>query len=113
MAGSYYDQDRVKLLLKILSGDTGDDTILDNMGQVADQKLDNFLTTVIPEVPPETITNDLVEAASYYVCAVYSARNHNKDDEEMWMKLYTDLLNSFSHSGDQKGGTYSYYVGID
>lgn len=90
MAGSYYDQDRTKRLLEIATGDSADDTFLDELGAVADQHLDNILIAHDEKIPlvGANILNDVKEMAALFTASIYKG----KRGDEMGSKFFTDLF---------------------
>ena len=93
MAGSYYDQDRTKRLLEIATGDAADDTLLDELGAVADQYIDNILIKHDEKIPltGANILNDVKEMAALFTASIYKAKRGDVDTAKIFKDLFTIL----------------------
>lgn len=94
MAGSYYELTNTKLLLDIASGDTADDSLLDALGAVANQHIDNLLNKQDERIPlsGSAVLEDIKMAANYYTASLYHARLSNRKLSEYWMNLYNQII---------------------
>jgi len=92
MAGSYYVQADTKLLLNIT--DTGDDTLLDNFGLVADQHIDNILEIYDEKIPLQgaNVLNDIKMAANFYTAHLYRTHNHDIETAEQYLTQFNNLI---------------------
>jgi len=97
MAGSYYDQDRTKRLLEIATGDTADDTFLDELGAVADQHIDNILLIHDEKIPLQgsNIFNDVKQMAALYTAALYKARRGDDATYKFFLDQFAVLKEGF------------------
>jgi len=97
MAGSYYDQDRTKRLLEIATGDTADDTLLDELGLVADQHIDNILLIHDEKIPLQgsNIFNDVKEMAALYTAAIYKGKRGDEVTQKFFMSQFNVLKEGF------------------
>ena len=98
MAGTYYDQDRTKRLLEIATGDTADDTLLDELGLVADQYLDNILIAHDEKIPLQTgnILNDVKEMAALFTASIYKGKRGDQETAKFFKDLFTVLLDGIA-----------------
>ena len=108
MAGSYYDQDRTKRLLEILTTDAGDDTFLDELGAVADQHLDNILIAHDEKIPltGANILNDVKEMAALYTAGLYKGHRGDLETSEFFMKQFGILKNGLAEQRAIEGKPY-------
>ncbi len=107
MAGSYYDQDRTKRLLEIASGDTADDTLLDELGAVADQHIDNVFKIHDEKIPYSgTILNDVKELSAIYTAQIYKGKRGDKDGADFFKTLYDDLIEGMALGKAVEGKPY-------
>jgi hypothetical protein len=98
LAGSYYDQDRTKRLLEISTADTADDTLLDELGAVADQHLDNILIAHDEKVPLTggNILNDVKEMAALFTASIYKGKRGDEVTAKFFKDLFKDLLDGLA-----------------
>ncbi len=107
MAGSYYDQDRTKRLLEIAAGDTADDTLLDELGAVADQHLDNILKIHDEKIPYSgTILNDVKEMSAIYTAKIYKGKRGDKDGADFFKGLFDEMLEGLALGKAVEGKPY-------
>lgn len=94
MAGSYYEQARVKRMLEIAVADTADDTLLDELGAVANQHLDNILTIHDERIPliGTNILNDVKEMACLYTASLYKGKRGDFDSAKFFMGMFDVLM---------------------
>ena len=94
MAGSYYDQDRTKRLLEIATGDASDDTLLDELGLVADQHIDNILIAHDEKIPLQStnVLNDVKEMAALFTASIYKGKRGDEESAKFFKELYKELL---------------------
>ena len=94
MASAFYLQSRAKELLNIASGDSADDTELDAYGAVADQHLDNILKQHDEMIPLSgaLLTKELVQAACYYVAAIFRGKRGDIDASKFWMAAFDTII---------------------
>jgi len=106
-AGSYYDQDRTKRLLEIASGDSADDTLLDELGLVANQHLDNILKIHDEKIPYSgTILDDVKELAAIYTAAIYKGKRGDKDTSKFFIDLFDNILEGLALGKAIEGQPY-------
>lgn len=98
MAGTYYDQDRTKRLLEIATGDSADDTLLDELGLVADQYIDNILIAHDEKIPLTTtnILNDVKEMAALFTASIYKGKRGDQDTSKYFKGLFDILLDGLA-----------------
>ncbi len=98
MAGSYYDQDRTKRLLEIATGDSADDTLLDELGAVADQHLDNILLIHDEKIPlaGTNIFNDIKEMAALYTAGMYKGKRGDAVTSKFFADQFKVLEDGFA-----------------
>ena len=108
MAGSYYDQDRTKRLLEIVTTDAGDDTFLDELGAVADQHLDNILIAHDEKIPltGANILNDAKEMAALHTASLYKGHRGDLETSEFLMKQFNILKTGIAEQRAIEGKPY-------
>ena len=108
MAGVYYDQARTKRLLEIASADTSDDVLLDELGLVADQHIDNILKIHDEKIPLLTtnILNDIKEMAALWTAHLYKKKRGDKDTADMFKETFTELLEGLTAERAVDGQPY-------
>jgi len=108
MAGSYYDQDRTKRLLEIASGDAADDTLLDELGLVADQYMDNILIAHDEKIPltGTNILNDVKEMAALYTAGIYKGKRGDRDTSTFFLEQFKVLLEGLALQRGIEGQPY-------
>ena len=94
MAGSYYTKANVKLLLDIASGDTADDSLLDMLGALANQHIDNILIKHDEKIPLQgaNVLEDIKLAADFYTAALYKGRREQPDSAKFWIEQYDKII---------------------
>jgi len=94
MAGSYYDQDRTKRLLEIGTADAADDTILDELGLVADQHLDNILKIHDEKIPQSGtgVDNVMKEMAALMAAGLFKTKRGDHDTAKAFKDMFDLLL---------------------
>lgn len=110
MAGSYYVQATTKLLVDIASADTADDTLLDALGALADQHIDNVLKIHDEKIPLQStnVLNDIIMAANFYTASLYKAKREDFPAADHWMKRYDSVISGIQE--DRKVDNPSYLV---
>ena len=108
MAGSYYDQDRTKRLLEILTTDTADDTFLDELGAVADQHIDNILLIHDEKIPLQgaNVLNDVKEMAALYTASIYKKHRGDTETAKSFMDLFDQILEGIAQQRAVEGKPY-------
>ncbi len=108
MAGTYYDQDRTKRLLEISSTDAGDDTILDELGAVADQHLDNILIAHDEKIPltGANILNDVKELAALFTASIFAGKKKDPETAKFFKEQYELLLGGLAFERAIEGKPY-------
>lgn len=93
-ASAYYSQAKTKRILEIASGDTSDDTFLDELGTAADQHIDNVLKIHDERIPlvSGTILNDSITAANYYVAYLYKTKRGDHETAKLFKEISDELL---------------------
>ena len=93
-ASAYYAQAKVKRILEIDSGDTSDDTFLDEIGSAADQHIDNILQIHDERIPliTGTILNDTITAANFWVAYVYKLKRGDQETAKMFKEITQELI---------------------
>ena len=109
MAGSYYVQGTTKLLLDIASADTADDTLLDALGALADQHIDNILKIHDEKIPniSTNVLNDIIMAANYYTAHLYKKRIHDNDSAQVHLDEFQIIIDGIIADRDVTGNTYT------
>ena len=108
MAGSYYVQATTKLLLDIASTDTADDTLLDALGALADQHIDNILRQHDEKIPLQTtnILNDVKMAANFYTAALYKGKREQPEEAKFWKDQYQEAIDGIVEDRSIAANTY-------
>ncbi len=108
MAGVYYDQARTKRLLEIASADTSDDTLLDELGLVADQHIDNILKIHDEKIPLQTtnILNDIKQMAALYTAALYKGKRGDDATAKFFMDQFNVLKEGLTLERAVEGQPY-------
>ena len=108
MAGSYYVQATTKLLLDIAAADTADDTLLDALGALADQHIDNIMKQHDEKIPWQStnVLNDAKMAANFYTASLYNKRINNTESAKAWMDSYTETINGIIEDRSIEGNNY-------
>lgn len=94
MAGSYYTQNNAKALLDIALTDTSDDTLLDLLGALANQHIDNILIQHDEKIPLQgtNVLEDIKLAADYYTASIYKGRREQPDSAKFWMGAFQAII---------------------
>ena len=93
MATSFYTQAKVKRILEIATGDTSDDTFLDELGSAADQHMDNILKIHDEKIPlAGTLLNDGVTAANFYVAYLYKAKRGDDESAKFFRGIFEEII---------------------
>jgi len=94
MAGSYYVKADTKLLLNIDSGDTADDSLLDALGLIADQHIDNKLKLHDERIPlvAANVLKDINSAANYYVASLFRGKRGDTENAKFWMDAHETIM---------------------
>jgi len=92
--GSYYNQANTKLILEIASGDTSDDTLLDALGALANQHIDNIFKIHDEKIPLQgaNVLNDIKMAANYYTASLYKSKRGDLESADWFMKQYQGII---------------------
>ena len=108
MAGSYYVQATVKTLLDIASTDTADDTLLDSLGLLADQHIDNILKKHDEKIPLQStnVLNDIKMAANFYTVSLYKGRREQLEEAKFWKEQFTETINGIIEERSIEGNNY-------
>jgi hypothetical protein len=106
MAGSYYVQSTVKLLLNI--GNTADDAFLDLLGGLADQHIDNILKLYDEKIPLQgaNVLNDIIMAANFYTASLYKARREDPEMADHWMKEFNGIIDGIKQERQHDNPSY-------
>jgi hypothetical protein len=108
VAGSYYTQANAKLLLDIASGDTADDSLLDLLGGVANQHIDNILKKHDEKIPniSTNVLEDIKLAADYYTASLYKGRREQPESAKYWLDQYQIIIDGIIEERSIDGETY-------
>ena len=108
MAGVYYDQARTKRLLEIASADTSDDTLLDELGLVANQHIDNILLIHDEKIPLQgvNILNDVKQMAVLYTASIYKGKRGDDASAKFFMDQFKVLLDGLALGRAVEGTPY-------
>jgi len=95
-ASAYYSQAKTKRILEIASGDTSDDTFLDELGLASDQHIDNILAIHDERIvlTSGNILNDTITAANFYVGYLYKLKRGDHDTAKAFKEIFDDIINS-------------------
>ena len=94
MVTSYYSATKTKEMLNIATGDSAEDTELTSLGAVADKHIDNILKSQDERIPLASakVTNELVQAASYYVCAIFRGKRGDMESSKFWQAAFDTII---------------------
>jgi hypothetical protein len=108
MAGDYYVQATTKLLLDIAAADTSDDTLLDALGALAGQHIDNILKKHDEKIPLQStnILDDIKMAANFYTASLYKGRREQPEDAKFWKEQFTETINGIIEKLSIDGNNY-------
>lgn len=93
-AGDYYSQAQTKLILGIASGDTSEDSELDQFGNKGDRQVDNDLSWHLDSFPvaAASITDDLTAAANAWTAYLYKLFKKDLESAREYRTLYKDII---------------------
>ena len=92
---SWYVKADVKLELEIATGDTADDTYLDDKGQKINRLIDNLISPYITTLPVTTsLSESLLDAAIAGVCEKYRRKNKEFDTANAYKKEFDIIIDS-------------------
>ena len=92
---AWYVQADVKLELEIASGDTADDTYLDDKGQKINRLIDNLISPFVTTLPiASNLSEALLDAAIAGVSAKYRRKNKEFDTANAYQKEFDRLIES-------------------
>ncbi len=108
MVSSFYSQAKTKEMLNIASGDSAENTELDSLGAEADKHIDNILKQQDERIPLTSgnITNELVQAASYYVCAIFRGKRGDMESSKFWQAAFDTIIAGVIEELSIEGLTY-------
>ena len=107
MATSFYAQAKAKRILEIATGDTSDDTFLDEIGSAADQHMDNILKIHDEKIPLSgTLLNDGITAANFYVAYFYKAKRGDDESAKAFKGIFTELVQGMMEKLAVDGAPY-------
>jgi len=109
MAGSYYVQATVKILVDIASADTADDTLLDTLGALADQHIDNILKKHDEKIPniSTNVLNDIIMAANFYTASLYKGKREQIEEAKYWMDQFNTTIDGIVEERSITGNNYT------
>ena len=92
--GSYFELANTKLILEIASADTSDDTLINALGALANQHIDNILKIHDEKIPLQgtNVLDDIQMAANWYTAALYKAKRGDMDSAKFFMDHYKDII---------------------
>ena len=92
---SWYILADVKLELEIATGDTADDTYLDDKGQKINRLIDNLISPYITTLPVTTsLSEALKDAAISGVAAKYRRKNKEFDTANAYQSEFEKIIDS-------------------
>ncbi len=92
---SWYIKVDVKLELEIASGDSADDTYLDDKGSKVNRLIDNLISPHITTLPVSSnLTEDLYGAAIDKVCEHYKRKNKEFDSANSYKESFNAAIDS-------------------
>ena len=108
MASNFYQINACKDLLNIEITDTVDDELLNRLGTVANQHMDNILKQHDERIPLKTpsIMADVRMAANYYVCSLFSGKRGDTETAKFWKDMFTELINGVIEDRSIEGLPY-------
>lgn len=108
MAGSYYTQANVKLLLGIAAADTADDSLLDLLGGVANQHIDNILRKHDEKIPLQStnVLEDIKLAADYYTASLYKGQREHPEAAKFWLDQFQIIIDGIVEDREITSETY-------
>ena len=106
--GSYYNKANTKLILEIASADTSDDTLLDALGALADQHIDNIFKIHDEKIPLQgaNVLNDIKMAANYYTASLYKSKRGDLESADWFMKQYQGIILGMTERTSIEGQPY-------
>ncbi len=108
MASNFYQINACKDLLNIEITDTVDDELLNRLGTVANQHMDNILKQHDERIPLKTpsIMADVRMAANYYVCSLFRGKRGDTETAKFWKDMFTELINGVIEDRSIEGLPY-------
>ena len=108
MASNFYQINACKDLLNIDITDTVDDELLNRLGTVANQHMDNILKQHDERIPLKTpsIMADVRMAANYYVCSLFRGKRGDTETAKFWKDMFTELINGVIEDRSIEGLPY-------
>ena len=108
MVSAYYSQAKVKRILEIESGDTSDDTFLDELGAAADQRMDSTLKIHDERIPLASgnVLNDAITAVNYYVSYLYKTKRGDHETAKMYREIFDSFLEAIIKETEITGQPY-------
>jgi len=94
MVGSYFELANTKLILEIASADTSDDTLINALGALANQHIDNVFKIHDEKIPLQgaNVLNDIKMAANYYTASLYKSKRGDLESADWFMKQYDSII---------------------
>ena len=94
MAGSYFELANTKLILEIASADTSDDALINALGLLANQHIDNILKIHDEKIPLQgtNVLDDIQMAANWYTASLYKSKRGDMDSAKFFMDHYKDII---------------------
>ena len=95
MAGNYYEINACKDLLNIDITDTADDELLNRLGRVANNHVDNILKAHDERIPLKVprVLADVKMSANYYVCSLFRGKRGDTETAQFWMDQHLTVIN--------------------
>lgn len=108
MASNFFELNACKDLLNIEITDTVDDEILNRLGSVSNQHMDNILKQHDERIPLKvpSILADVKMAANYYVCSLFRGKRGDTDSAKFWKEMFTELINGVIEERSIEGLSY-------
>ena len=105
----YFELDVTKRYLEI--NDNGEDELLTELGESADQRMNNFLTSIVgsDDLPLDgsLIDESIRDAVNFVVCARYLLIKKDHDSSKMWSEEAEKLRESIKNRLSKNADTYS------
>jgi len=102
-------QATVKTLLDIASADTADDSLLDTLGALADQHIDNIMLKHDEKIPNTStnVLNDIIMAANYYTVYLYKTRRDQLDEAKFYLNSFQIIIDGMIEQRSIEGESYT------
>ena len=102
-------QTTVKTLLDIASADTADDSLLDTLGALADQHIDNIMLKHDEKIPNTStnVLNDIIMAANYYTVYLYKTRRDQLDEAKFYLNSFQIIIDGMIEQRSIEGESYT------